>query len=261
VKICILVKAVPDAVRRVVPETGRLDRTGEGGLSTGDRYAVEAGLQLRERGALGVDEVIAITMGPANADRALRRALAMGCDRGIHICDPMLEGSDVVATGYALSQAVGYVDPGLVLLGAASSDASCGAMAAVVGEFLGVPAVTAARSVTVRDTTLIVDQISEFGHLSLGIEGPAVIAIGADANTPRYASLRETTEARSRPVEMLDCAALEIDPASVGVAGSAVVCGDWHEPEPRAAGQVFEPTSVRDAVTTILDWLDAEEIT
>src|SRR5687768_5119320 len=103
-KICVLVKEVPDAAvqKRIDPSTGRLDRSGERNLNPFDTHAIEAAMQLKESGALPVDEVVAVTMGPATASRALQKAVSLGADRSVHLSDDALAGSDVNGTGYAL---------------------------------------------------------------------------------------------------------------------------------------------------------------
>ena len=107
-KICVLVKEVPDAAvrKRIDPATGRLDRSGERNLNPYDTHAIEAAMQLREGGAVEVEEIVAVTMGPESAVRALHKAVSLGADRSLHLCDDALAGSDVAATGYALAQAL-----------------------------------------------------------------------------------------------------------------------------------------------------------
>jgi hypothetical protein len=106
VKICVLVKQVPDAAveKRMDPATGRLDRSGETNLNPFDTHAIEAAMQVREGGAVDVDEIVAVTMGPESAFRALHKAVSLGADRSIHLTDEALAGSDVCATGYALAK-------------------------------------------------------------------------------------------------------------------------------------------------------------
>ena len=84
-KICVLVKEVPDAAveKRINPSTGRLDRSGEKNLNPFDTHAIEAAMQLKEGGAIEVDEVVAVTMGPASSERALRKAVSLGADRAV----------------------------------------------------------------------------------------------------------------------------------------------------------------------------------
>ena len=118
-KICVLVKEVPDAAvqKKIDPSTGRMDRSGEKNLNPYDTHAIEAAMQLKESGAMVVDEVVAVTMGPDSAERALHKAVSLGADRSVHLTDDALAGSDVAATGYALSKVLEKEAPDLVLLG------------------------------------------------------------------------------------------------------------------------------------------------
>src|SRR6202043_2949711 len=97
-KICVLVKEVPDAAvdKRIDPSTGRLDRSGEKNLNPYDTHAIEAAMQIREGGV--------VRMGPEPAVRALHKAVSLGADRSVHLTDDALAGSDVAATGYALAK-------------------------------------------------------------------------------------------------------------------------------------------------------------
>ena len=86
-KICVLVKEVPDAAveKRIDPSTGRMDRSGEKNLNPYDTHAIEAAMQLKEGGAVEVDEIVAVTMGPSTAVRALHKAVSLGADRSVHL--------------------------------------------------------------------------------------------------------------------------------------------------------------------------------
>src|SRR3712207_9398502 len=86
------------------PGSKRLDRSGEKNLNPYDTHAIEAAMQLKEGGAVDVDEIVAVTMGPESATRALHKAVSLGADRSIQLTDDQLAGSDVQATGYALAE-------------------------------------------------------------------------------------------------------------------------------------------------------------
>src|SRR5919106_6532001 len=88
-KICCLVKEVPDAAvqKRIDPNTKRLDRSGEKNLNPFDTHAIEAAMQIKEGGQIPVEEVVAVTMGPESAVRALHKAVALGADRSVHLTD------------------------------------------------------------------------------------------------------------------------------------------------------------------------------
>src|SRR2546427_3754731 len=143
-KICVLVKEVPDAAveKRLDASTGRMDRSGEKNLNPYDTHAIEAAMQIREGGAAQVEEIVAVTMGPESAVRALHKAVSLGADRSVHLCDPALAGSDVAATGYALARALSRESPDLVLLGQQSDDGECYTIGAVVAEHLAMPSLT-----------------------------------------------------------------------------------------------------------------------
>ena len=143
-KICVLVKEVPDAAveKRMDPNTGRLDRSGEKNLNPFDTHAIEAAMQIKEGGAVQVDEVVAVTMGPESAQRALHKAVSLGADRSVQLTDDALAGSDVCASGYALAQVLKKESPDLVLLGQQSDDGECYTMGAVVADHLQMPSLT-----------------------------------------------------------------------------------------------------------------------
>ena len=152
-KICVLVKEVPDAAveKRIDPSTGRLDRSGEKNLNPFDTHAIEAAMQIKEGGAVEVDEVVAVTMGPETAVRALHKAVSLGADRSVHLTDEALAGSDVAATGYALAKVLEAEQPDLVLLGQQSDDGECYTIGAVVADHLQMPSLTQVIKIDVED--------------------------------------------------------------------------------------------------------------
>src|SRR4029078_2310795 len=97
--------------------TKRLARSGEKNLNPFDTHAIEAAMQIKEGGAVDVDEVVAVTMGPESAVRALHKAVSLGAARSVHLTDEALAGSDVAATGYALAQTLAAEEPDIVLVG------------------------------------------------------------------------------------------------------------------------------------------------
>ena len=177
-KICVLVKEVPDAAveKRINPSTGRLDRGGEKNLNPFDTHAIEAAMQLKEGGAIEVDEVVAVTMGPATAERALRKAVSLGADRAVQLTDDALAGSDVNGTGYALAKALAAESPDLVLLGQQSDDGECYTIGAVVADHLQMPSLTQVIKIDVEDGKLRCERQAEYGYDTVLVELPAVIS-------------------------------------------------------------------------------------
>ena len=143
-KICVLVKEVPDAAveKRMDQGSKRIDRSGETTLNQFDTHAIEAAMQIREGGHADVDEIVAVTMAPSEAGRTLNKAVALGADRSVHLTDDALAGSDVCATGYALAKVLESESPDLVLLGQQSADGECYTIGAVVADHLRMPSLT-----------------------------------------------------------------------------------------------------------------------
>src|SRR6266576_3043005 len=134
------------------PNTMRLDRSGEKNLNPFDTHAIEAAMQIKEGLPEGtVEEVVAVTMGPESAVRALHKAVSLGADRSLHLSDDGLAGSDVAATGYALSKALESEQPDLVLLGQQSDDGECYTIGAVVADHLKMPSLTQVIKMDVED--------------------------------------------------------------------------------------------------------------
>src|SRR5438874_561051 len=163
-KICVLVKEVPDAAveKRLDPATGRMDRGGEKNLNPYDTHAIEAAMQIREGGATPVEEIVAVTMGAESALRALHKAVSLGADRSVHLTDPALAGSDVAATGYALAQVLKEEGPDLVLLGQQSDDGECYTIGAVVADHLQMPSLTQVIKIDTQEGALRCERQAEY---------------------------------------------------------------------------------------------------
>ena len=173
-KICVLVKEVPDAAveKRIDPSTGRMDRSGEKNLNPYDTHAIEAAMQIREGGAVPVEEIVAVTMGPDSAVRALHKAVSLGADRSVHLSDPAVAGSDVAATGYALARTLQRESPDLVLLGQQSDDGECYTIGAVVAEHLGMPSLTQVIKMDVEPESLRCERQAEYGYDTVADQAP-----------------------------------------------------------------------------------------
>jgi electron transfer flavoprotein beta subunit len=264
-KICVLVKEVPDAAveKRIDPSTGRMDRSGERNLNPYDTHAIEAAMQIREGGAVGVDEIIAVTMGPPSATRALQKAVSLGADRSVHLTDDALAGSDVAATGYALSKALESESPDLVLLGQQSDDGECYTIGAVVADHLKMPSLTQVIKMDVADgapPTLTCERQAEYGYDTVQITLPAVISVGDAINEPRYPSLKAIMGAKKKPLQTVAAGDVGIDPALVGADGSRVQCGEFHDPPAKASGQIIEDEDTDETVAQIVAWLDERKL-
>src|SRR3954471_3679155 len=153
--IVVCVKYVPDATGdRRFEEDNTVDRVGvDGLLSELDEYAVEQALQIKDK--VGDAEVTVLTMGPEKAADAIRKALQMGADKGVHVLDDAIAGSDAVATSLVLAQAIKKLPHDLVVCGLSSTDGAMGVVHAMLAERLGLPGATMASRVEHVDATSV----------------------------------------------------------------------------------------------------------
>ena len=261
-KICVLVKEVPDAAvqKRIDPSTGRMDRSGEKNLNPYDTHAIEAAMQIKE-GGIPVEEIVAVTMGPESAVRALHKAVSLGADRSVHLTDAALAGSDVAATGYALSQALKRENPDLVLLGQQSDDGECYTIGAVVADHLEMPSLTQVIKIDVEGgTKLRAERQAEYGYDTVEVALPAVISVGDAINEPRYPSLKAIMGAKKKPLDTVAAGDVGIDASKVGADNSAAQWTGSKEPPKKAPGQIIEDEDTNDTVEKIVAWLDERKL-
>src|SRR4029077_20781745 len=257
-KICVLVKEVPDAAveKRLDPSTGRLDRSGEKNLNPYDTHAIEAAMQIREGGAVEVDEIVAVTMGPDSAVRALHKAVSLGADRSVQLSDDALAGSDVCASGYAIAQVLKKESPDLVLLGQQSDDGECYTMGAVVADHLQMPSLTQVIQIDVSDGKLRCERQAEYGYDTVEVELPAVISVGDAINEPRYPSLKAIMGAKKKPLDAKATGDVGIDAGMVAEPGSKTPALALNPPPAKEAGEIIEDEDTNETVEKIVAWLD-----
>jgi electron transfer flavoprotein beta subunit len=220
VKIAVCVKEVPEASARtrIDPGTLRLDRSGTAALNPFDAHALEEALRVRER--TGDGEVVAVMMAPAGAADSLRKALAIGADRAVHVTDDALEGSDLVATARVLAKALEREEPELVLLGQQGSDSDGAVLWSALADLLRLPVVSQAASLELKDGTATVKRQTEYGYDVISAPLPAVVAVSDAINEPRYPSLKGIMGAKQKPFETVGADDLGLDPGQLGAAGS-----------------------------------------
>ena len=243
-KIAVCVKQVPDATvtKKIDPATKRLDRSGEAALNPTDLNAVEEALRIKEaqQGHGQGGEVVLVSLGPAKAADALRKALAMGADRSVLVADDAAAGSDLLATSRALAAVLERETPDLVLFGQASSDGDGAVMWAAVAERLGRPVVSQVATLTVDAGSVTGKRQTEHGYDVISAPLPAVIGVSDAINEPRYPSLKGIMGAKSKPQETLTAADLGLEPASVGQAGSATSVQELGPPPSRGDAITIE---------------------
>jgi electron transfer flavoprotein beta subunit len=258
VKVVVCVKEVPDASapKRIDPQSYRLDRSVPGALNEFDTHAIEEGLRLRETGGEG--EVVAVLMGPERAADSLRKALALGADRAVHVVDEALAGSDLVATSKALAKAIEREEPGLVLFGQQAGDSDGAVLWAAVADRLSLPVVSQAASLEIAGGKVKVKRQTEYGYDVIEAPTPCVIAVSDAINEPRYPSLKGIMGAKKKPQDTVTVAELGLQSSEVGEAGSGTEVYALGEPPPRG-----ESTRIEDdgnAAEAIVEYLTERKL-
>jgi len=256
------VKEVPDAAveKRMDPGSKRLDRSGEKNLNPFDTHAIEAAMQIKEGGSVEVDEIVAVTMGPESAFRALHKAVSLGADRSVHLTDEALAGSDVAATGYALAKVLEAEAPDLVLLGQQSDDGECYTIGAIVADHLQMPSLTQVIKIDIESGALICERQAEYGYDTVEVELPAVISVGDAINEPRYPSLKAIMGAKKKQLDTKSTADVGIDGDKVGESGSKTEVLAINPPPAKSAGQIIEDEDTDDTVQQIVAWLEERKL-
>ncbi len=253
-RIAVCVKQVPDA-------GGRLKVAGDGKwidedelkflINESDQYALEEGLALAEKSG---GEVVAISLGPERAQDALRKALALGAARAVHLADPAFEGGDAHATARALAAAIRREEFDLVLTGSQSDDVGYGSTGSIVAGLLGWPHAWLVMGVEIEEggasakvTREMESGLNEIARLAL----PAVIEVQAGINHPRYASLKGIMMAKRKPLDKPAPADLGLSPEEIGAAGSRVEIVDVAFPKVGEGAQIIEGDPATAAKTLV----------
>jgi len=255
VRIISCVKYVPDSSDEVTfdPEN-RLDRTSAScRLSELDEYAVEQALQLRSQ--LAGSSVTVLTIGPADAEAAVRKALQMGADDAVVVSDDAIAGSDVFGTAVVLAAAIGrFEEGGLVVCGMSSTDAGTGVLPALLADALAWPLLSQAATVTAEASCARIQRLDEFGARVVEAGLPAVVSVTDQSGEPRYPSFKDVLAAKKKQVVRLTLADIGVDPAAVGTGTARVRVVSIQRNPDRAAGRVIVDAD-GSSVDDIIDFL------
>ncbi|ATR21191.1 Electron transfer flavoprotein beta-subunit [Roseomonas mucosa] len=191
-----------------------------------DEIAVEEAVRLKEKGI--ATEIVAVSVGPTQAQEQIRTALAMGADRGI-----LVEQEGVVeplAVAKILKALAGREQPGLIVMGKQAIDDDMNATGQMLAALLGWGQGTFASKVEIADGTAKVTREIDGGLETVSLKLPAVVTTDLRLNEPRYASLPNIMKARKKPIET-------VKPADLGVdAGPRLTTLKVEEPPKRQAG-------------------------
>jgi electron transfer flavoprotein beta subunit len=254
--IVVCVKYVPDATAdRTFNADNTVDRTSvDGLLSELDEYAVEEALKIRDTTD---GDVTVVTVGPEPASAAVRKSLQMGADRGVHVMDAVIHGSDAVATSLVLAKALEKLDYDLILCGMSSTDGSMGVVPAMLAERLQLPQLTQASQVTVDGSTVTVLRDGDAATETVRATTPLVLSVTDQINEPRYPSFKGIMAAKKKPVDTYTVAELGLTTDEVGLTQAWTRVEELEARPPRSAGTVVKDGG--DSAAQLVDFLAAQK--
>ena len=239
-KIVVCVKQVPDTTNvRIDPQTNTLIREGVASIiNPFDMYAIEEGIRLKEN--LGA-EVIILSMGPPQAEEAIREALSMGADTGILVSDRAFAGSDTWATSYTLSKAIEKIgDFSLILCGKQAADGDTAQVGPGIATHLDIPQVTYVKKIEeITKDSAKVERMTEEGYEVIETPLPALFTVVKELNVPRLPSLKGKMRARSAEIAKWTADDMDVEPENLGLEGSPTQVVKIFTPPAREGGEML----------------------
>jgi len=239
--IIVCIKQVPDTTQvRIDPETNTLIREGvESIINPFDMYAIEEGVRLKEKFG---GKTVVLTMGPPQAEAALREAISMGCDEAYLVSDRAFAGSDTLATGYTLAKAILKIkDFDIILCGKQASDGDTAQVGPGIATQLDIPQVTYVKKFEqVDEKSAQVERMTEEGFEIIKTSLPCLFTVVKEINEPRIPSLKGRMKAKKAEIISWKAIDLDVDEARLGLTGSPTWVSKIFTPPPRPKGEMFE---------------------
>lgn len=255
--IVVCVKQVPDTTEvKLDPVKGTLIRDGVPSIiNPDDKAALEAALCIREQAG---GKVTVVSMGPPQADVALREALAMGADEAILVTDRAFGGADTWATSYTIASAIKKLDYDLIIAGRQAIDGDTAQVGPQIAQHLGLPQVSYVENIeAVNERSIVLRRQFEDRYHIVEAQLPCLITVLSELNKPRYMSVSGVFDAyREKNVARITLADLEdvIDKSNIGLGGSPTRVKQSFTKQPKGKGEKFE-TDADDAVRIIVEKL------
>jgi electron transfer flavoprotein beta subunit len=253
--IIVCIKQVPNTADvKIDPKTNTLIREGvESIINPFDTYAIEEAVRLKEK--FGGNATV-ISMGPPQAEAALREAISLGCDEAILISDRAFAGSDTWATSYTLSQAIKKIGAfDLILCGKQASDGDTAQVGPGIATHLDIPQITYVKKIEeIKDARARVERLVEEGYEVVETSMPCLFTVVKEINTPRLPSLKGKMRAKSAQVIKWGAGDLNCDPKQIGLDGSPTKVVRIFNPPPRKGGVKLtgEPAEIVDKLIELL---------
>jgi len=253
--IVVCIKQVPDTTDvKIDPETNTLVREGVASIiNPFDMYAIEEAVRLKEEHG---GRTTVLTMGPPQAEAALREALSMGIDEAVLVSDRAFAGSDTLATSYTLARAVKKLGPfTLILCGKQASDGDTAQVGPGISTHLEIPQVTYVKKIeSFADGMARVERMTEEGFEVLETPLPCLLTVVKEINEPRLPSLKGKMRAKSAKLQMFTAQNLDCEEGRLGLKGSPTQVIKIFSPERRKGGEVLhgDPEELTDKLVDFL---------
>lgn len=239
--IIVCIKQVPETTEvRINPETNTLMREGvKSIINPFDMYAIEEAVRIKEKSG---GKVIALTMGPPQAEGALREAISLGADEAILLSDRAFAGSDTWATSYTLACAIRRIkDYDLIICGKQASDGDTAQVGPGIATHLDIPQVTYVKKIEeIKDKAIRVWRMTEEGYEIIESGFPVLFTVVKEINSPRMPSLRGLMRAKSAKITCWAHKDLEADSENLGLGGSPTQVVKIFTPAARPSGEMLE---------------------
>jgi len=264
-EIIVCIKQVPDIAEiakvKTDPETGTIIREGVPSVvNPFDEFAVEEAVRVKERLEEDVN-VTVITMGPPQAEEALRKCLSMGADNAILLSDREFAGGDTLATGYVLAIAIKKIgDYDMIFCGMQATDGDTAQVGPSIAENLHIPQITYIKKLEVEKKKVIAHREIEGGEEVIQCRMPVLMTTVKSLNEPRIPKFKSINKALATEIVVWNAADLECEMDRLGLNGSPTNVVKVFSPEPRAGGQKFEGLSADEAVAKIVGVLQEEKV-
>lgn len=241
--IIVCIKQVPDTGDvRINPETNTLIREGVPSIvNPYDLNALEAGLQTKDKTG---GKVIVLTMGPPQAESALREAISMGADEAVLLSDRAFAGSDTLATAYTLASAIKKIGADIVFCGKQAIDGDTAQVGPEAAEFMNIPHIAYVKKIEeVKDDYIRVQRLMDEGYDVVESTIPVLLTVVKELNEPRLPSLRGKMAAKKAEIKKMGQADIGVDENSLGLKGSPTQVKNIFAPKVKSDRKMFEGSS------------------
>lgn len=261
-KIVVCIKQVPDTVEvKIDPKTGTLVRDGVPSIiNHDDKTGIEAALTIREQ--VG-GTVTVVSMGPPQADVALREALAMGCDEAILVSGREFGGSDTYATSGILAAALKQLDYDLIITGRQAIDGDTAQVGPQIAEKLHLPQVSYVEEIVeAAEDHVTVKRQFEDGYHIVKVKTPCLLTAIAELAEPRYMSVGGVFDAYQKEIKIFgfDMLKDDLELDMIGLKGSPTNVYKSFTKELKGAGTVLKDLTAEQAVEAIVKKLEEKFI-